>query len=198
MSILLTGFERFGCFDTNPSERVAGQFAAEHHTAVLPVDFAAATRQVRRLMREHAPAVVLSLGLANNRTQIELERVAINLMDAPIPDNAGAQPCGQRVSPVGPDAYFTTLPVKAMLTSVRLTGVAASLSLSAGSYVCNAVMYAALDEAARLPAARRPRCGFIHLPPVEAVPFPDQVAAIKAALGAVFEDEASDADGAVD
>lgn len=164
-TVLLTAFEPFGEFPVNPSESAVRALAARDLsgvrlvTEVLPVDFARCVPRMEALVREVRPDVVLATGVAD-REVLTLERVAVNLLDARIPDNAGAQPVDEPVVPGGPDAHLTTLPVKAMAAAVRAAGIPCELSLSAGTYACNAVMYAALHHA---PAGTR--AGFAHLPP---------------------------------
>lgn len=165
--VLLTGFEPFGDDDVNPSglavRRVAARWngPAELITGVLPVTFADAANAVRSLMAEHEPQLVIAIGLAGNRSAITPERVAVNLVDARIRDNAGAQPIDQDVQPGGPAAYFSTLPVKAITRDIAAAGIPSEVSHSAGTFVCNQVFYAALDEAAKMPGTR---AGFIHVP----------------------------------
>jgi pyroglutamyl-peptidase len=205
--LLVTGFEPFGGDAVNPSELVA---AALHGQVVegggrrarivaqrLPCAFGAAQQVLSDAVAEFQPAAVLSLGLAAGRAGLTPERVAINLVDARIADNAGAQPCDLPVAPEGPAAYFTTLPVKAMVAAMRGVGAPAELSLSAGSFVCNEIFYALMH----LLAQRGPagcRGGFMHLPllPGQAqgpaglrpsVALDLQVAAVSAALLAVLE-----------
>jgi len=190
--VLITGFEPFGQFTTNPSQEVAEALGArpDWHAVTLPVDFSRAVPQMQQLVREYRPQVVLSLGLAPGREEISFERVAINLIDARIPDNTGSQPVDQPVVPGGPSAYFTTLPVKAMCREVQDQGVEARLSLSAGTYGCNAVMYAALHASAPpvgphatsgTAAETVSRAGFIHLPPAENLSIDSAVAAVQVA-----------------
>ncbi|MCA3242718.1 MAG: pyroglutamyl-peptidase I [Rubrivivax sp.] len=210
MRLLVTGFEPFGGDAVNPSELVA---AALHGQTLhgggqraivvaqrLPCAFGVAQRVLAGAIEEFQPAVVLSLGLAAGRAGLTPERVAVNLADARIADNAGAQPCDQPVAPEGPAAYFTTLPVKAMVAAMRAAGAPAELSLSAGSFVCNEIFYALMHSLAqRGPAGCR--AGFMHLPllPAQAqgpaglrpsVALDLQVAAVSAALAAVLAHEA--------
>jgi pyroglutamyl-peptidase len=160
--VLLTGFEPFADDPVNPSGdavRLAAQLWDGPETlitAVLPVTFADAAVRLRALIAEHDPDVVLATGLAGGRSTVCVERVAVNLIDARIPDNAGAQPVDEPCVPGGPAAWFATVPVKAMARAVAAAGIPASLSLSAGTYVCNHVFANAVD------AARR--AGFIHVP----------------------------------
>ncbi len=163
--VLVTAFEAFGDHDSNPTVAAAEAVARECPgavTEVLPVEFEAATKRVRELMDEHQPHTVISLGLAAGRTEITPERLAINVMDAPIPDNSGAQPIDEPVVKGGPAAHFLTLPNKAIVQALKDEGIPASLSNSAGTYVCNAVAYAAAEHAQ---ATSSPvRTGFIHVP----------------------------------
>ncbi|MBD8021791.1 pyroglutamyl-peptidase I [Brevibacterium gallinarum] len=163
--VLVTAFEPFGEHDANPTIAAAEAVARECPgvvTEVLPVEFEAATKRVRELMDDHQPHTVISLGLAAGRTEITPERVAINVMDAPIPDNAGAQPIDEPVVGGGPAAHFLTLPNKAIVQALKDEGIPASLSNSAGTYVCNAVAYAAAEHAQS--AGMNTRTGFIHVP----------------------------------
>jgi pyroglutamyl-peptidase len=164
---LVTGFEPFEGDPVNPSLEIArfldGEIIAGHRVvgAVLPTEFAASLPALRALLRKHRPVLVIALGLASKRTEISLERIAINLIDARIADNAGAQPVDLRVVRNAPNAYFSTLPIKAMLASLREAGIAAGLSQSAGTFVCNQVFFGLAHALARHPRARG---GFIHLP----------------------------------
>jgi pyroglutamyl-peptidase len=139
---------------------------------VLPVAFADALTELAVTLEQETPALVLALGQAGGRTCLSLERVAVNLIDARIPDNRGARPIDVLVIAGAPDAYLTTLPVKAMQHAMHDAGVPAELSLSAGTYVCNAVFFALCH----LAAIRHPqiRAGFLHLPylPQQAVRHP--------------------------
>lgn len=169
--VLVTAFEPFGEHKTNPTITAAEAVARECPgvvNEVLPVEFEAATARIRELMDEHRPHTVISLGLAAGRTEITPERVAINTMDAPIPDNSGAQPIDEPVDEGGPAAHFLTLPNKAIVQALKDEGIPASLSNTAGTYVCNAVAYAAAQYAARFndssSCGRTVRTGFIHVP----------------------------------
>jgi len=166
-TVLLTGFEPFAGDATNPSgdavravaERWTG--ADTLVTEVLPVTFAGAAARLRALIDEHSPDVVIAAGLAGNRAQVTPERVAINLADARIPDNAGEQPLDAPSVPGSPAAYFATLPVKAIAAAIAGAGIPASVSHSAGTFVCNHVMFTALDAVA---AQQDVRAGFVHVP----------------------------------
>lgn len=167
-TILLTGFEPFAGEAANPSQRIVqaldGTIVAGHRIAgaLLPVEFEATLPLLERLLERHRPALVLALGLAGGRCELSLERIAVNLVDARIPDNAGRQPVDVPVVADAPAAYLSTLPLKAMRAHLQARGIPAALSLSAGTYVCNQVFFAL----SHLLATRRAdaRGGFVHVP----------------------------------
>lgn len=165
--ILLTGFDPFGGEQINPSweavRSLHGQRLGGHLIVArqLPTEFAASLRVLKAALREVTPAIVLGVGQAGGRHQLSIERVAINVQDARIPDNAGAQPLDEPVIAGGPAAYFSTLPIKAMLAALHAQGLPAEISNSAGTYVCNHIAYAMLHLAAK---RRGVRAGFIHIP----------------------------------
>jgi pyroglutamyl-peptidase len=170
MKVLVTGFEPFGGDAVNSSADAVAALAAswagpdELVTAVLPVAFEevrSADGPLLRLLDEHAPDVVVAVGLADGITQVRIERVAINLMDAGIPDNGGSQPVDAPVADGGPAARFSTLPVKAAVAAVREAGIPAGVSYSAGTYVCNAGFYALQHTLAERPGVLS---GFVHVP----------------------------------
>ena len=169
MTVLLTGFEPFGGAARNSSwdavQRVSGVPGLV--TAVLPVEFGRASTVLGRLIAEHEPDLVIAVGLAEGRTAITPERVAINLEDARIPDNAGAQPREQPINANGPAAYFSGLPVRAIADAISAAGIPSQVSLSAGAFVCNSVMYR-LMAGATVPVA-----GFIHVPSERDMPVED-------------------------
>ncbi|MEO5560607.1 MAG: pyroglutamyl-peptidase I [Dokdonella sp.] len=167
-TILLTGFEPFGGESVNPSQEIVraldGEVIGTHRVvgAVLPVAFSATHSTLESLLTQHHPALVVALGQAGGRSEISLERVAINLIDARIADNDGVQPIDEAVIDGAPDAYFSTLPIKAMAAHLRGLGIPARTSLSAGSFVCNQVFFVL----AHLIATRHTdmRGGFVHVP----------------------------------
>ncbi|MFE7508194.1 pyroglutamyl-peptidase I [Promicromonospora sp. NPDC057488] len=170
MKVLVTGFEPFGGDAVNASAEavaaLAGRWAGPEElvTAVLPVEFdevRGADGRLLRLLDEHAPDVVVAVGLAGGVTEVRVERVAINLMDARIPDNGGAQPVDVPVVDGGPAARFTTLPAKAAVAAVREAGIPAGVTYSAGTYVCNATFYALQHALAERPEVLS---GFVHVP----------------------------------
>lgn len=164
-TVLLTGFEPFGADPANPSRDAVRRAAALWDgpetlvVDVLPVTFSGAAARLRALIAQHDPAVVIATGVAGGRRAISVERVAVNLVDARIPDNDGDQPVDTPCVPDGPPAWFTTLPAKAIVQAVADAGIPCDLSLSAGSYVCNHVFAHAQDAAG--PGVR---AGFIHVP----------------------------------
>ncbi|MDH5834045.1 pyroglutamyl-peptidase I [Luteimonas kalidii] len=165
--VLLAGFAPFDGAAGNPSWDAArvldGEEIAGHRVVArrLPVEFGVARDALRRAILEVRPALVLCTGLASGRDKISLERVAINVDDARIPDNAGRQPVDLAVVRGGPAAYFSTLPIKAMYAAIREAGIPAEVSQSAGTYVCNHVFYGMMHMLRR----RRIRAGFVHVPP---------------------------------
>ncbi|MEJ1973151.1 MAG: pyroglutamyl-peptidase I [Lacunisphaera sp.] len=166
--ILLTGFEPFGGDKWNPSGTIArelhGRAIAGHvvQGAVLPCVFGKSATELKQLLRQHRPALVICLGLANGRTGITPERVAINVDDARIPDNAGRQPVDRPVVRGGPAAYWSTLPIKAIVERLHRERIVAAVSQTAGTFVCNHVFYALMHELARRRV--KIRGGFIHIP----------------------------------
>lgn len=165
-TILLTGFEAFDGAASNSSGDAVALVASRWSspirlvTAVLPVVFDAAPQLLGSLIAQHHPELVIATGLANGRPAITPERLAINLADARIPDNAGAQPLDEPVDEAGPAAYFSGLPVKAIVARLAAEGIPSTLSQTAGTFVCNAVMYSLM----RTVAGTDVRAGFIHVP----------------------------------
>ena len=169
-TVLLTGFDAFDGASANPSWLVAAalhrrQIAGHRIVAAqLPTVFDRSRKELAALLKTHQPALVVCLGLARGRDAVSLERVAINVDDARIPDNSGRQPVDTPVLEGGPAAYFTSLPIKAMLQALREGGVAAEVSQTAGTFVCNHVFYALMHELATRRSLRGARGGFVHLP----------------------------------
>jgi pyroglutamyl-peptidase len=211
MRILITGFEPFGGQSINPSWEVARALdglqglPAQVRAVQLPCVFAQAASVLTRALDDIRPDVVLALGQAEGRSDISVERVAINVMDARIADNAGAQPIDQPVVAGGPAAYFSTLPIKHLVARMRATGFPASVSQTAGTFVCNQVFYA-LQHAL---AGRGVRSGFVHVPllpeqaahwpgtPLPSMPLDTQVAALMCALRCLCDGSAPDGDAQV-
>lgn len=165
--ILLAGFEPFGGEGVNPAWQVAQALHGERLAGVpvialqLPCVFGHALAVLDAALLRLQPRAVLALGQAGGRCDFSLERVAINVDDARIADNAGAQPIDEPVVAGGPAAYFATLPIKAMVAALRSAGLPASVSQSAGSFVCNHVFYGLMHRLQQRPGVRG---GFMHLP----------------------------------
>jgi pyroglutamyl-peptidase len=166
--ILVTGFEPFAGADDNPSARLVERLSAGSstmasvRTAVLPVSAKRMPPALAELLASVRPDVVLGLGEARGSASVRVERVAVNLLDFCAPDNDGLEPHDSPVVPGGPPAYFTTLPATGLVSAIRAAAVPCETSLSAGSYLCNQMLYLALHWAAR--SARQPRVGFLHVP----------------------------------
>jgi len=169
-TILLTGFDPFGGASLNPSwlavKQLHGRQIAGHRivAAQLPTVFGESLHRLKALLKQHQPALVICVGQAGGRSAISLERVAINVNDAPLADNAGAQPVDTAVVPGAPAAYFTSLPIKAMLATLQREGIAAEVSQTAGTFVCNHVFYGLMHALATQRPLRLSRGGFVHLP----------------------------------
>jgi pyroglutamyl-peptidase len=167
MKALVTGFEPFGGEPINPAleavERVSARLGdLEIAGQVLPAVFGRAIDALEDAIVASDPDIVLCVGQAGGRAALSLERIAINVDDARIPDNAGQQPIDRPVVPGGPAAYFATLPVKAAAAALREAGLPAIVSNTAGTFVCNHVFYGLMH----LAASRRLRLrgGFLHVP----------------------------------
>jgi len=166
-TVLLAGFEPFGGETTNPSwdavRALRGKRIAGHRIVArrLPVAFGVSLKTVHAAIRETKPRLVLCVGQAGGRAAISIERVAINVDDARIPDNAGACPVDAAIVADGPAAYFSTLPIKAMLAALHSVDIPAEVSQTAGTYVCNHVFYGLMHA---LRARRGIRAGFVHVP----------------------------------
>jgi pyroglutamyl-peptidase len=166
--LLVTGFEPFAGHAMNPSAEVAKALDGRRIgscvvcSAVLPVHHVEAARDVGALLEEHGPRAVVHLGLAAGRARLALERVAVNVMDFEVEDASGYRARGEPCVAGGPAAYFSTLPLDAMLAAVLADGVPAYVSNTAGTYLCNQTLYTTLH---RIATERRPTlAGFVHLP----------------------------------
>ena len=163
--LLITGFDPFGGATVNPSwqavsrlpDRV-GEF--ELCKLEIPTVYDLATRVVLEKAAEFNPDVILCVGQAGGRDSITPERIGVNIREARISDNAGNQPRGEFVAPDGPAAYFSTVPVEKMVQAIEAEGIKATVSNSAGAFVCNDTLYGILHHF----AGTRVRCGFIHVP----------------------------------
>lgn len=165
-TVLLSGFEPFGGDTRNPSREacalVHGELIGGHRviSVDLPVTFSGAWRRLEAAIRRHDPALVLATGLWAGRSDLSIERVALNHIDARIPDNAGRQPRDRPIIPGAPLAYAPRLPVGQIVATLRAAGIPATASLTAGAFVCNFLYY---RLAHALQPSRR-RYGFIHVP----------------------------------
>lgn len=167
MKVLITGFDPFGGESVNPAyeavkllpDTIAG---AQIIKLEIPTVFSKSGPAVEAGIQEHQPDIVINVGQAGGRSCVTIEKVAINLADARIPDNAGEQPVDEVLQEDGENAYFATIPVKAIVQNVRDHGIPCHVSYTAGTYVCNCVMYNVLYMAAK----KYPniRAGFIHVP----------------------------------
>lgn len=160
--VLLTGFEPFNNASLNPSQEVIKRIAHNSIVAkeVLPVTFSKSVTRLIELIELHNPEVIICLGQAEGRSQITPEQVAINLDDAKIPDNSGVEIRNRKIINEGPDAYFTTLPIREIVERLQESGVPAAISLSAGTFVCNHIFYVLQHHCRQ----RNILSGFIHLP----------------------------------
>ncbi len=202
MKVLITGFQPFGGESINPAyeavkrlpQTIAG---ASVITKEIPVVFRQGSRAVYEAVQKEQPDVVICVGQAGGRSGITPEFVGINYQDARIPDNDGNQPVGESIQPDGPNAYFTKLPVKAMVAAMKKEGIPAAVSFSAGTYVCNDVMYQLLYDIDR--EFPQMRGGFIHVPYAEeqvkdkpnmpALPLATIVRGLEICIRAVIENE---------
>jgi len=168
--IMLTGFDAFGGASLNPSwlavKALHGRQIAGHRVVAvqLPTVFGESLHRLQSLLQQHQPTLVICVGQAGGRNAISLERVAINVNDAPLADNVGSQPVDTPVVPGAPAAYFTTLPIKAMLAALQRAGVAAEVSQTAGTFVCNHVFFGLMHALATQRPLRHTRGGFVHVP----------------------------------
>lgn len=167
MKALVTGFEPFDGDWLNPSFEALRLLpprlgALDIATAALPVVYGAALPALLEAIVATAPDIVLSVGLAGGRSELSLERVAINIDDARIPDNGGNRPIDRPVVAGGPAAYFATLPIKAAVAALREAGLPAAVSNTAGTFLCNHVFYGLMHEGGRRTISFRG--GFLHVP----------------------------------
>ena len=166
MKILITGFEPFGGETENPSweaARLLNGMSVSQCVLVsvqLPCVFSKSLEVLENALKLHQPQMVIALGQADGRSDVSIERVAINVCDARIPDNEGAQPVDVAVVQGGPAAYFSTLPIKKMVTTLKSNGYPASVSQTAGTFVCNQVFYG-LQHVLK---DQKVASGFIHVP----------------------------------
>jgi pyroglutamyl-peptidase len=165
--LLLTGFEPFLDFSINPTETIVkeldGQKVGNYEIKGLhlPVDFDLAPKQIVEAVAEENPDAVISLGLAAGRTAITPERIAINCQDGE-PDNRGVTLEDNAIEENGSDGYFSTLPIRRMVNRLKEAGYPAAISNTAGTYLCNNVMYSVLHELKS--SGKEIPSGFVHIP----------------------------------
>lgn len=165
--ILITGFDPFDHAQINPSYEAVRALPEEIGGATvikmeIPTVFNKAASIVRDAIMKNIPDIIICVGQAGGRSAISIEQVAINIVEARIPDNEGNQPQDENVIVTGDNAYFSNLPVKAMVKAIQDKGIQAEISYSAGTYVCNEVMYQLLHTITKeFPSMRG---GFIHVP----------------------------------
>ena len=202
--VLMTGFDPFGGATVNPSWRAVSALDGRRYgahrvvAAALPTVFGLSVEVLNGLIDLHRPDLVISVGQAGGRTAVSLERIAINVDDARIADNAGAQPLDVPVVGGGPAAYFSTLPIKAMRAAIAAAGLPAEVSQTAGTFVCNHVFYGLMHRLATDPMMRGARGGCIHVPwlpeqGVPALPLNDTINALELAIKAAIEQRVGDA-----
>jgi len=167
MKILVTGFDPFGGEAVNPAYEAVKLLpksikGSEIITIEIPTVFGRGAEMVEKAIVEYKPNAVVCIGQAGGRSCISIERIGVNLKEASIPDNDGNQPADEKIKEDGENAYFATIPVKAMVNNVRKNGIPSHLSYTAGTYVCNDVMYSLLYMLDK--KYKDIKGGFIHVP----------------------------------
>ncbi len=167
MKILVTGFEPFDREKINPSNLVLDMLPKnilgfDIVTRTIPTAFNKSSEKLKLYINEFSPEIVVCLGQAGGRSKISVERIAINIDDARIPDNDGNQPIDECIQQDGENAYFSTLPIKAIVQNLLNKNIEAEISNSAGTFVCNHIMYNALHYAKK--NNNNYKAGFIHIP----------------------------------
>lgn len=163
--LLITGFDPFGGETVNPAWEAVKKLPDRItdytlYKLEIPTVFGLAAETVLAKAAQTQPDLILCIGQAGGRAAVTPERIAVNIRDARIPDNAGNQPGGEQIAPDGPAAYFATVPVKEMATAIENAGIAATVSNSAGAFVCNDTLYSLLHHYAHTDV----KVGFIHVP----------------------------------
>lgn len=190
--LLITGFDPFGGSVVNPSWLAVEALPDEIGTITLrklqiPTIFGQAAARALAVAEEFQPDVILCVGVAGGRDSVTPERIAVNIRDARIPDNAGFQPQGESVDPAGPAAYFSTLPVREIAQAIREKGIPAVVSNTAGTFVCNDTLYTLLHHF----SGSNTRVGFVHIPNLPdqgspSLPLDQSTAALTAAIRTCF------------
>ena len=170
MKILVTGFDPFGGEKINPALETIKRLpdtilGAQIIKLEIPTVVGKSLAKIKEAVEKENPDVVLSIGQAGGRSEITVERVGINIDDCRIPDNEGNQPIDEPVVKGGPAAYFVTIPIKAIVENIKAHNIPASISNTAGTFICNHVCYGVAHLAAARTAAGKPmKSGFIHIP----------------------------------
>ena len=166
MKIIVTGFDPFGGEKINPSIECVKTLpeieGVELFRVELPTVFKESANRLNELINDVKPDPVICVGQAGGRPGVTMERVAINVDDARIPDNISQQPIDEAIQLDGEAAYFTTLPIKRIVNAIRKAGIPAEVSNTAGTFVCNHIMYQALFTATK--ADKSFKAGFMHIP----------------------------------
>ena len=167
MKILVTGFDPFGGEKINPAFEVIKRLkshidGAEIIKLQVPTAFNASVEKTAEKIKEVKPDVVLNIGQAGGRPDVTVERIGINMNDARIPDNLNQQPIDTKIDEEGENAYFATIPIKAIVAGIKEKGIPASVSNTAGTYVCNHLMYGTLNYIHK--NNLNIKAGFIHIP----------------------------------
>lgn len=167
MKVLLSAFDPFGGETINPALEVVNGVRErigdiEVRKIEIPTIFVKSYEVLLREAQEYKPDIILAIGQAGGRYEISIERVAINIDDARIPDNAGNQPIDEVIFKDGKNAYFSNLPIKAMMQEIREAGIPSAISNTAGTFVCNHTLYALMYHIDKFKIAKKG--GFIHIP----------------------------------
>ena len=170
MKVLITGFDKFGGESINPSNLCVNSLSdvidnIEIKKITLPTVFKDSSRVLEENIKSFSPSIVICVGQAGGRSKITPERIAINIDDARIPDNIGNSPIDETIRKDGENAYFSTLPIKAIIDELNKNNIPSAISNTAGTFVCNHIMY----ESLYLASTKYPhiKAGFIHIPYIE-------------------------------
>ena len=170
MKVLITGFDKFGGESINPSNLCVNSLSdvidnIEIKKITLPTVFKDSSRVLEENIKSFSPSIVICVGQAGGRSKITPERIAINIDDARIPDNIGNSPIDETIRKDGENAYFSTLPIKAIVDELNKNNIPSAISNTAGTFVCNHIMY----ESLYLASTKYPhiKAGFIHIPYIE-------------------------------
>lgn len=188
MKVLVTGFEAFGDISVNPTALLVEALLRNEiqipqgmliKSALLPVTFTDSFNDLEAVIKKDNPDIVMALGVAIDRNAIELERVAINCLDAKIPDNKGYRPRDEWIDEEGEAAYFSSLPLRVIENKLTEAHIPCRISNSAGTYVCNYLFYKLMAYSQRAQI----KAGFIHVPSEAALSLQEQ----KRALGLILD-----------